>query len=280
MIAQTITTQPAQKSTLITIEFTYKTHLSETQYQLKQPQLRFFDRVTLKNEYPQTEYVVRNMGIVESITETGKLLFQPYWIFRITNGEVSYWKEESALIRLDPPRGFFRDVPQTAKPTCTDCTYFQDYQEPNFFKVNGEKIANNNLGKGWCNCFNRPAKTYNRMTHDCILNGSSKESLKAFPTQEIVDEADLLHSQFKVGSLVKVIDPQEHHSEWSVFEIVEVKHNNHHFDSTDTYLNTQEWLYRLVTVKHQDTYSKSLWVGENEICHFDQSHIICTEEIF
>jgi hypothetical protein len=126
------------------------------------------------------------------------------------------------------------------------------------------------------------------MTDDCptglaarrILNSSLTESPEAFPVEEIELEENQPRSEYQVGSLVKIIDPIEHHSEWGVFEVVEVKHNDHHFNNTYTYLNTHEWLYRLVTLNHEDTYSNSLWVGENEICHFDQSHIICTEEIF
>lgn len=47
------------------------------------------------------------------------------------------------------------------------------------------------------------------------------ENLRAFPTEEIIDEADKPHSEYEVGSIVKVIDADENHTEWGVFEVIE-----------------------------------------------------------
>ncbi len=253
---------------LITIEFAPKIHPLETEYSYEHPQFVFGDCVTLKNEYPETEYTVCALELIESKTPSGMLLNQPYWKYKITNGEVSFEKEETALFRCNN---------STSTTTCSECQDFKDYQEQN--------------GKGWCQCFDRQAKRHYEMTNDCILNGALKkkpelENNCAIPTQltstteEATDELDKPYSPYQIRSIVKVIDPKEHHSEWGVFEVVQVKNNDHHFDDTDTYLNSSQWLYRLVNNKHENTYSKNLWVRENEICHFDESHLICTKDIF
>ena len=193
------------------------------------------------------------------------MLNQPYWKYKISNGEVFFEKEESALLRYED-----KSSPFTPN-TCSSCSNFQDYHESN--------------GRGWCNQFNHHARTNHLKTNDCIV---STQKVEAFPTKVIeVDRdgypmlnTDSAPSRFQVKSIVKIIDPTEHHNEWGVFEVVEVKNNDHHFDNTDTYLNSSAWVYRLLNTKHEDTYFKHLWVGENEICHFDESHLICTEDIF
>ena len=134
----------------------------------------------------------------------------------------------------------------------------------------------------------------------------------AFPNEEIIDPYDLPHSEYEVGSIVKVIDKDEHHSEWGVFEVIERKYNQSLYQSAETYLQQPQWYYRLSLTIRQvpsglrqlrwrtapaveatanplcglssnddgSTISKSLWVAENEICHFDRSDLICTEDIF
>ena len=241
---------------LVTIEFTSQVHSNETDYSYPHPRFTFFDRVTPTDSYPATEYTVCALEIIESKTPSGRLLSQPRWNYKISNGQTSFWKEETALLLYS----------NCSTGTCSFCDRFQDFHEHN--------------GRGWCQQFNRYTKAHHQTTNDCVLSGALKESSEAFPAEEIVDEADLTHSPYQIGSLVKIIDPIEHHSEWAVFEVVQTKHNDHHFNSTETYLNSHEWLYRLVNTKYEDTYSKSLWVRENEICHFDESHLICTEEIF
>ena len=157
------TQQTGLERPLITIEFYPDVNPFETEYTYEHPRFVFGNRVILKNEYPQTEYVVVGLKIIESKTSSGMLLAQPCWKYEITNGEVSYQKEESALFRAKSP---------SSDPTCKGCQHFEDYREPAFFEIEGEKIANNNRGKGWCNCFNNQSRTYHHMTGDCIENGS------------------------------------------------------------------------------------------------------------
>ena len=104
--------------------------------------------------------------------------------------------------------------------------------------------------------------------------------LDPFPTEEIEDELDKPYSEYEVGNIVKVIDADEDHQEWAVFEIIERKHNKHLYRSTDSYLNEAEWYFRLASSDNSTTISPSLWVREDEICFFNQSHNICTTEIF
>ena len=260
-----LTEKPATQQTgserlLITIEFAPEIHPSETEYSYEHSQFVFFDRVTLKNEYPQIKYVVVGMELIESKTRSGRLLFQPYWKYKVFNGEVSYWKDESALIRYGE---------QQSIPTCLTCPYFNNYHEDN--------------GRGWCNCFNHQARTHHQMTNDCLLNGSLDTPEDATPT-EIIEldsngypiEADS-SSTFQVGSIVKIIDPEEHHSEWGVFEVVKVVHHDEHFNSLEKYLDTHEWYYLLISHQRGD---EALWVGDGEICAADMSHNICTLEVF
>ena len=47
----------------------------------------------------------------------------------------------------------------------------------------------------------------------------------------------------------------------------------------ESYLNGSPWHYRLVSRKDATKLS-SIWVREDEICHFDESHLICTDDIF
>ncbi|HEY9766960.1 MAG TPA: hypothetical protein V6C71_00450 [Coleofasciculaceae cyanobacterium] len=174
--------------------------------------------------------------------------------------------------------------------TCSTCPHFN-----NFYEVNG---------RGWCKLFDRQAREHHEITNDCIISSDlavshelennldifpdiNLEELEAFPTEEIIDEADKPHSDYEVGSIVKVIDADEDHTEWAVFEIVECKYNPNLYDSIETYLNQCEWYYRLCSYQDGNTMpsnnfvvDKSLWVREDEICDFDMSWNVCTEEIF
>ena len=193
MIAQAIGIQPVTFSgerSLITIEFAPRIHPEENQYSYEHPRFVFGDRVTSINEDPEIEYTVCALELIESKTPSGRLLAQPRWKYKITNGEVYYWKEESAISRLESP---------SSNRTCSDCSYFQDYQEPEFFEFDGKTIANNNLGKGWCNCLNHQSRTHHKMTDDCILNGS----LEPQPSGQTNNES--LHlPNFHVGNIVKL----------------------------------------------------------------------------
>lgn len=248
---------------LVTIEFTPRTHPTETEYIYPHPTFTFGDRVSLTNEYPQTSYTVCALELIESKTPSGRLLAQPYWKYKVSNGEVCYWKEESAIFRLESASSSGR--------TCAECTYFQNYTEPEFFEIDGEKIANNNSGKGWCSQFNHQSRTHHRMTDDCVLNGS----ISPQPTSQTSEE-NLHLPNFHVGDIVKIIDSAEHHTEWGVFEIVEVVHNDKHFSSVENYLNTQEWHYKLVSYQRGD---EAIIVGDGEICLANMSHNVCTQDI-
>ena len=270
------TQQTGSERPLITIEFYPDVHPKETEYSYEHPLFVFGDRVILKNEYPKIEYVVVGMKIIESKTSTGKLLTQPRWKYEITNGEVSYQKEESALIRSESP---------SFDLTCKGCQHFEDYREPEFFQVDGKSIPNNNKGKGWCNCFDRPAKTHHIKTNDCIRGREALEESSQVTLNEIIEldrddypiEADSSNSTFQVGSIVKIIDQEEDHSEWGVFEVVKVVPHDEHFNSLEKYLDTHQWYFLLISHQRGD---EALWVGEGEICAADMSHNICTLEVF
>ena len=170
--------------------------------------------------------------------------------------------------------------PAVEVQTCAACPYFDNFHESN--------------GRGWCKLFNHQAGEHHEITNDCIVSSDlavsnelednldiftniNIEELEAFPTEEIIDEADLPHSEYEVGSIVKVIDADENHTEWAVFEVVECKYNNELYRSTEAYLSEAEWYYRLASHENGD---KSLWVAENEICAFDMSWNVCTDDIF
>ena len=191
--------------------------------------------------------------------------------------------------------------------TCSTCPYFDNFNESN--------------GRGWCKLFDHQAREHHEITNDCIVSSDlavsvelednldifsdiDLEELKAFPTEEIIDETDQSHAEYEVGSIVKVIDADEDHTEWGIFEVIECMYNKNLYNSTDNYLNQAEWYYRLSpTIRrcsatanprsglssYQDGNTmpsknfgidKSLWVAENEICAFDMSWNVCTEEIF
>ena len=249
-MTQATTVKPVtstQERPLITIEFAPDIHPEETEYSHPHPLFVFGDRVTPINFYPATEYRVCALELIESKTPSGRLLNQPYWKYKISNGETSYWKEETALARWSEPE---------STDTCADCQHFRDFNERE---------------RGWCNLFDCPSRTYHQKTNDCRINEESKER---------EDNIDKRNSEYQIGSIVKVIDPDEHHNEWAVFEVVECKYNGSLYHSSESYLNSAHWYYRLASNDDASTISKSLWVAENEICHFDMSHNVCTEDIF
>lgn len=59
---------------LITIEFAPDIHPTETEYSYPHPQFVFGDRVTIANTYPELEFTVCALELVESKTQSGKLL--------------------------------------------------------------------------------------------------------------------------------------------------------------------------------------------------------------
>ena len=104
-----------------------------------------------------------------------------------------------------------------------------------------------------------------------------QESTQDF--QPIEPEEDLPHSEFDDGSIVKVIDREEEHTEWSSFVVIEKKLNQHRFRSTQAYLNEPDWYYLLTSTSPART-QHQFWVAENEICHAHQSELIETAEVF
>jgi hypothetical protein len=136
--------------------------------------------------------------------------------------------------------------------TCSQCTYFQNYQEPN--------------GRGWCHLFEQAAKTYHQRTNDCDLHADK-------------NPLDAPHARFGIESIVKIIDKDEHHSEWAAFIVINRQYNTGRYRSTEAYLSEPEWYYQLVNIEYEETF-EPLWVAEDEICAFDESHNICTKDIF
>ncbi len=237
---------------LITIEFAPELDPNETEYTYLHPQFVFGDRVFPIDSFPEDEYIVCGLELIESKTPSGKLLNQPRWKYKISNGEVSYCKDERALVRCKN---------QQAKTICANCQHFENFHERE---------------RGWCHLFKHQAKTFHRQTNDCLLNSQAEEMAML----KIEDELDSTRSPYKVGSIVKVIDPAEDHIDWAVFEVVECKYNPTLYRNTESYLNEPQWYYRLVSNVDASTISKSLWVREDEICHFDISHLISTDDIF
>ncbi|VEP17124.1 hypothetical protein H1P_5510004 [Hyella patelloides LEGE 07179] len=133
----------------------------------------------------------------------------------------------------------------TALPTsCSGCPQFNDYQD--------------SRSRGWCSLFNSVSFKHHPFTRDCQLN---------FP-----DEEDILRSEHEVGSLVKLIDSALDHTQWSTFIVVGKKYNPNRYRNTETFLNQTDWYYRLATT--EQALLSQIWVAEDEICHYDQSHII------
>ena len=153
MMAQATPVKPAislvnKERTLITIEFAPKIHRDETEYTYEHPRFVFGERVTIGGtsfHYPPIVFTVCALELLESKTQSGRLLNQPHWKYKVTNGQISYWKDESALIRYE-------------EKTCSTCPHFNNYNEPN--------------GRGWCNQFNHSARTYHIETDDCVNNSA------------------------------------------------------------------------------------------------------------
>ena len=109
MMAQTIILESIaiKERILITIEFAPNVHRDETEYTYPHPQFVFGDRVTIGGtnfNYPPVIFTVCALELIESKTPSGKLLNQPRWKYKVINSEVSFWKEESALIRYSNPQ--------------------------------------------------------------------------------------------------------------------------------------------------------------------------------
>ena len=145
----------------------------------------------------------------------------------------------------------------TVKPvsnteTCSQCFHFQDFDDA--------------VGRGWCGLFGQQARKHHQRTNDCDLFADT-------------DPLDAPHPEFAIDSTVKVIDPDEHHTEWASFVIIGRQYNADCYRSTEAYLTEPNWYYELVGSNYQPT-MKPIWIAENDICEANQSHHICTTEIF
>ena len=201
-----------------------------------------------------------------------------------------------------------RSKPTVEAKTCANCPCFQSHNELEYLvDKEGDRFNNPRFGYGWCSLINRLVREHHQMTQECVLNGALdveenepiasyelednlvffpeveyEEFTAAFSTEELIDPNNLYHSEYSVGSVVKIIDADEDRTEWGVFEVLECKYNkNLNLDrDTETYLQHSRWYYRLSSNKDASAISKLLWVREDEICHFDMSHDVCTEDIF
>jgi hypothetical protein len=254
-------TYTAEKSTvqtskrqLITIEFAPQIDPDETEYSYSQPNFVFGEQVTRITGTSLTPLVICGMELVESKTNSGQLLNQPYWKYLVNDGQQKTWWNESALT--------------LHSTTCSQCNYFNDFDDPN--------------GRGWCNLFAVPVRKHHFRTNDCDWHSNS-------------EPLNVPHSSFALDSIVKVIDPDEHHSEWATFTVIGRQYNHERsaleyeasyskrdllYRSTEAYLSEAAWYYWLINPNYEPNYGEHFWVAENEICLSDESHLISTQDIF
>lgn len=142
--------------------------------------------------------------------------------------------------------------PESKTETCSQCPHFNDYNESN--------------GRGWCGLFEQKARKHHERTKDCDLFADC-------------DPLDAPHARFAIDSTVKVIDEDEHDTEWASFTVISRKYNAELYRSTDAYLSEPSWYYELAGCNYDPNF-KSIWIAENDICEANQSHLIRTEDIF
>jgi hypothetical protein len=256
-------TYTAEKSTvrtserqLITIEFAPKIHPNETEYSYQQPLFVFGEQVINPSHLSSsTPLTVCGMELVESTWRLDKRRKPPRPSPSKTNsGQLLnqlYWK-----YLVKDGQNTFRFEESALKHyfnTCSECKHFQDYQEPN--------------GRGWCRLFDTTAKTHHQRTNDCDLFAHE-------------DPLDTPHPRFALDSKVKVIDATEHHSEWATFTVIGRQYNHELYHNTESYLSEAAWYYWLINPNYKPNYGEHFWVAENEICLFDESHLISTQDIF
>jgi hypothetical protein len=178
----------ATERQLITIEFAPKIHEGDSTYNYEHPKFVFGDIVALKLSSPHQEnkFTVCGMELIESKTPSGILLNQPRWKYKISDGQKTFWFEESALV-LE----FNKDI-------CSGCSHFQDYAEAS--------------GRGWCHLFNQPARKHHQRTFDCEIN----DSRPLYSPGEIVKIIDpqehyLEWADFVVVAITKAHDQTEYY---------------------------------------------------------------------
>ena len=139
--------------------------------------------------------------------------------------------------------------PASKTETCSQCPHFNDFDDA--------------VGRGWCRLFEQQARKHHQRTNDCNLFADC-------------DPIDAPHAQFAIDSTVKVIDPDEHHTEWATFIVIGRKYNNNRYRNTEAYLSEPSWYFLLTNINYQN----SFWIAENDICEANLSHLICTDDIF
>ena len=150
---------------------------------------------------------------------------------------------------------------QSQQFNCSTC--------PNFENFNEER------GRGLCKYHDQVVFEHHQSTYECI-SALIKESTDHLKTYELPE--DLPYSEFEPGQIVKVIDEKEdNHNEWASFVVVTKIINSNRFKSTGSYLEP-DWLFLLSSLDTNG--GEMFWVGENEICHPEQSHIIDTADVF
>jgi len=197
-----LSSDTSSEKELITIEFAPEIHQDENQYSYPHPLFVFGSEVEVKGSFSFPSFKVIALELVETKTSSGKLLAQPSWKYRISNGIQAIWKEQSALLSSEK------------------------YQI---------------------------------------------ETTPIFTTENQESEHDLPHSEHQVGDKVKVIDFQEHHSEWAIFEILDRKYSH----DRDSIFKYSGWYFKLPSFGKE-----SFWVYESEICDAQMSFNVSTEDIF
>lgn len=139
---------------------------------------------------------------------------------------------------------------------CRNCQSFTDYNEVS--------------GRGWCEKFNHYVRKEHSATEDCIVNDA------IFKDPFDPDwELNQPHPPFEVGDRVKLIDSNKTHQQWRTYTVTALRHNPEVFQSVESYLQETEWYLEI-----EDADGNSREVKENDICLAENSHLICTEEIF
>ncbi len=131
---------------------------------------------------------------------------------------------------------------QAHSKTCANCPYFQDFNE--------------NSGRGLCHSEDKVVKSHHRRTSIC--------------------EVALAEIPHEIGTLVKLIDPGEPHSEWAEFRITSIRYNPARFASTEGYLNESTWNCQLESLDRK----YSFWVGEQDFCESRLAWNVMSEDEF
>jgi hypothetical protein len=126
---KTTVSTSASEQQLITIEFAPNLDPNQTEYSYEQPQFVFGEQVIRQadSSISTKPLTVCGMELVESKTPSGQLLNQPYWKYKVNDGQQKIWLSESALVRYPT--------------TCSQCSYFQSHHDSE--------------GRGWRYCYTK-----------------------------------------------------------------------------------------------------------------------------